>query len=393
MSYGTELERHITDNYNIFKLPFLKIVYSGPFVPVFYVASGFGMSYGPLKLIRKSNYEALGKALTASVFRRPLRLFLPPLVLTFLTALAAYRGWYSFNYDSMPGHKSVHPEQFETLYDQLGDWARFVRDDLTNGFTWKHPEGVYNSNLWTIPAQFRCSMITLLVLAGLAPMKPVVRTVALIAMWGYSLRMGRWEVASYLSGIFISERKIASLEREAEESDSLLPMTTGETSRSYKRWTVLLWRLMFIAGLYCGSFPRVGSSVALKSPGFAWMVAITGKWDYWHSFSASLMIWGVGNDPLVQKFFTLAPIRYVAQLSFSIYLVHGPLLHWFGWGLVPTCLSFTGKESGTQFTAGVTLAVVLLLPIVLWVADVFHRLVEKPCGTLAGRIEGLLFKK
>ena len=391
MGYGADVP-HVADNYSIFKLPILKVLYSGPFVPVFYVASGFGMSYGPLKLIRKSNYEALGKALTSSVFRRPLRLFLPPLVLTFLTALAAYHGWYSFKYDSLPGHKSKHPEQFDTLYLQLADWFRFVKEDLTNGFTWKKPAGEYNSNLWTIPAQFRCSMITLLVLAGLAPMRPLVRTGALVFMWAYSLRMGRWEVASYLAGIFISERKIASLERETEESDSLLPMTTGEVPRLSRKWKIVMWRLMFIAGLYCGSFPRVHADVALKTPGFAWMVPITGSWDYWHSFSATLIIWSVGNDPLLQKFFTLAPIRYVADLSFSIYLVHGPLLHWFGWALVPTCLSFTGKQTNLQHSSGIALAVALLLPIVLWVADVFNRFVEKPCGVFAGKIEAVLLK-
>ncbi|KAH8175156.1 acyltransferase family protein [Sarocladium implicatum] len=396
MGYGTISHHHVNDNYNVFKLPILKVLHSGPFVPVFYVASGFGMSYGPLKLIRKTNYEALGKALTSSVFRRPLRLFLPPLVLTFLTALAAYHGWYNFRYESLPGHKSKHPEQFDTLYLQLADWFRFVKEDLTNGFTWKKPVGEYNSNLWTIPAQFRCSMITLLVLAGLAPMKPFVRTAALVAMWAYALRMGRWEVASYLAGIFISERKLASLERESEESEAMLPMATGEglrqTFRLSRKWRVVLWRLVFIAGLYCGSFPRVDKDVARKTPGFAWMVPLTGSWDYWHSFSATLIIWAVGNDPLLQRFFTLAPIRYVADLSFSIYLVHGPLLHWFGWALVPTCLSFTGKSTSMQYSGGLTLAVALLLPIVLWVADVFNRFVEKPCGVFAGKIEALLLK-
>lgn len=396
MGYGTLVDRPVWDNYSLFKLPLLKIVHTGPTVPIFYVVSGFVMSYKPLRLIRKGDHEALAKAVTSSVFRRPLRLFLPPIAGTFIACVAAYRGWYTFPYQVMPGHRSVHPEQFPTFYLQVQDWLRSVRADLTNPFTWRHPEGEYNSNLWTIPAQFRCSMITFLVLMGTAPVKPGARTGIIIALWLYCFNMGRWDVASYLAGVFISERKLISLETEAAANDDTpdsLPTAIATRFKMSKRQSMYFWRFMFVVGMYFGSFPRVKASDALNTPGFAWMVPIASRWEYWHSYSATVMVWAMGNDPMLQRFFTLAPFRYLGGLSFSIYLVHGPLLHWFGWSLVPACIRITGNATNAQWAQGCAMAAAILLPIVIWTADLFNRLVEKPCGTLAGKIEGMLLLK
>jgi len=386
MGYGTVADRPIYDNYSFFKLPLIKVLHTGPTVPVFYVVSGFVMSYKPLRLIRKGDMDALAKAMTSSVFRRPMRLFLPPLAGTFLACLAAYAGFYTFNYKSMPGHRSVHPHQFPTLALQIGDWLRSVRQDITNPFTWRHPEGEYNSNLWTIPAQFRCSMITFLVLMGTAPVKPMARTGILIALWLYCFNMGRWDIAAYLAGVFISERKLITLEQEAASATDASPTLPQSTTKPTRGRSVYFWRFIFLVGLWFGSFPRVKAGDALNTPGFHYMAMFISRWEFWHTHSATLMVWAMGNDPLLQRFFTLAPFRYLGGLSFSIYLVHGPLLHWFGWSLVPKMIMITGNETMRQWAQGCALATAILLPIVVWVADLFKRLVEAPCGTLAGKI-------
>ncbi|KAG4289894.1 hypothetical protein FPRO06_04716 [Fusarium proliferatum] len=78
-------------NMSFIKLPIIRLVYAGPTVPIFFIVSGFVLAYKPLKLIHKKDYDALGLYTMSSVLRRPFRLFLPPLVSTFIVAIATSR--------------------------------------------------------------------------------------------------------------------------------------------------------------------------------------------------------------------------------------------------------------------------------------------------------------
>ncbi|KAF5685256.1 acyltransferase [Fusarium circinatum] len=78
-------------NMSFMKLPIIRLIYGGPTVPIFFIVSGFVLAYKPLKLIHKKDYSTLGLYTMSSVLRRPFRLFLPPLVSTFIVAIAAPR--------------------------------------------------------------------------------------------------------------------------------------------------------------------------------------------------------------------------------------------------------------------------------------------------------------
>lgn len=60
------------------QLPFLHLINNGSFaVALFFVISGFALSYGSLRKIYAGNAEAAIAAMPSSVLRRPIRLFLP----------------------------------------------------------------------------------------------------------------------------------------------------------------------------------------------------------------------------------------------------------------------------------------------------------------------------
>jgi len=60
------------------QLPFLHLINNGSFaVALFFVISGFSLSYGPLRKIYAGNAEAAIAGMPSSIFRRPIRLFLP----------------------------------------------------------------------------------------------------------------------------------------------------------------------------------------------------------------------------------------------------------------------------------------------------------------------------
>jgi peptidoglycan/LPS O-acetylase OafA/YrhL len=63
-------------------------------VAIFFVISGFSLSYKPIKLLRINDYAHFSEAMTSSVFRRWLRLFLPVTIIIIFEMLAAYAGFF-----------------------------------------------------------------------------------------------------------------------------------------------------------------------------------------------------------------------------------------------------------------------------------------------------------
>jgi len=83
------------NNYHFFQLPYIRLVYCGMFmVAIFFVLSGFVLAYSPLKKINTplgpAWDSALPRSLSSSLFRRPLRLFVPMMAAVSLNALAVY---------------------------------------------------------------------------------------------------------------------------------------------------------------------------------------------------------------------------------------------------------------------------------------------------------------
>lgn len=132
-------------NYAWFKLPIIRLFYQGPAaVCIFFVISGYALSYRPLKLIRSQSNSELLETLSSLVFRRAIRLFVPSIVSTFmivcLLRLGAYEPTREFANDRtyMKNIVEPHPELMETSYEQFRDWLwsvyRFIRV-----FSWAAP--------------------------------------------------------------------------------------------------------------------------------------------------------------------------------------------------------------------------------------------------------------
>ncbi|PVH73922.1 hypothetical protein DL98DRAFT_575997 [Cadophora sp. DSE1049] len=381
-----------TDSPKFLKLPIIRVVYSGPTVAIFFVVSGFVISSKPLRLIRGKDFAAMSTAMISSVFRRGLRLFLPPIISTFSVALFVHIGWYKTAYDEMPGDIPRHPARYGLLVDQLGDWLRFVLADLTHPWSWKSPRSEYDSHLWTIPIQFRASMISFLALLGLAKAKPKARTGCLLALTAYSLQQEKWPVALFLAGIMMAEWNLVEMESHIHQSlaavDPASCLPRYQSIVSQPATCTVLYRACFILGLYLGSYPRA-QYAGHSSLGFMWLSKITDDDRYWQAYGAILLLWSFSKDPVLQKLLTGSVLQYLGNISFSLYLVHGPVLHLFGYSLVPYMWEWTGSDTATKSQLGIGLSLITLAPIMLWIADVFWRLVDKPCGVLVARIESV----
>ncbi|KAF5655620.1 hypothetical protein F25303_554 [Fusarium sp. NRRL 25303] len=372
------------ENMSLIKLPIIRLVYAGPTVPIFFIVSGFVLAYKPLKLIHKKDYDALGLYTMSSVLRRPFRLFLPPFVSTFIVAIAVSAGFYTAPYQDMPGWVPRHPERLGSLWVQIGDWIRFVVVDLTHPWSWKSPMSEYDSHLWTIPIQFRASMIVYLTLLALARARVWIRGTTIVFLCLYSLQQERWEMYLFFAGVFLAERSLKGHDSsEAQPSDGGESATPRSPLRS-SLWPRILHRFLFLLGLYLSSYPRARNA-GFSTPGYVLLSSLTDRYIYWQSYGATLICWSLSRDRLLQKPFTSRPLRYLAKISFTLYLVHGPVLHLFGYSMVSAFQGLTGSSTQWQYQSGLLLALAVLAPVVVWIADVFWRAVDTPCSVLVVR--------
>lgn len=85
------------DNYAFWQLPIIHMALSGHImVSIFFVISGYVLSYKPLKMIRSRSWEQTFTTLASATFRRALRLYIPSIVGITLVLLAVRAGVYDY---------------------------------------------------------------------------------------------------------------------------------------------------------------------------------------------------------------------------------------------------------------------------------------------------------
>ena len=371
LGYGQVFENEVYTG--IMRLPFLRLLYGGPLVQIFFVVSGYVLALKPLRLIHERAFESLLHSLTVSVFGRGMRLFLPPLISTFAVMLAVRMHWYDFPYeDHMRGLIPRHPERLPTFWAQLKNWLRFVLGELTNPWKWNTTPSKYDSHLWTIPIQFKSAMILFLVILGLARARPRVRRSLVALFFSYCMFANRWDVAAHLGGMFLAD---LDLERQSSLSVSSRPST----------FSTIFWSCTFTLGLYLGSFPR--QTAGAGALGYGTLALLTPWHKHWHTLAAVLLVWSLGHAPALSAPFTSRPLLYLGKISFSLYIVHGPVLHTFGYAAAPVMWRFTGDHTEFQWQLGWALGLLVLSPLALWGADLFWRGVQRPVGEVVRSVE------
>lgn len=159
---------------------------------VFFVISGFVLSYKPLLLIRKGKIDAARSVLASSVLRRWGRLYVPIIAGTFFAMVLAWKGAYL----NVPNRGELIPPSFPTLGEQVRHWVGEVV-----GFVFPFgKEGervmVYNGHLWTIPVEWEGSFVVFCAVIGLSGVRKGWRMVGLtgLGIWAIRGEGGRWGV-------------------------------------------------------------------------------------------------------------------------------------------------------------------------------------------------------
>lgn len=385
------------------QLPFIRVIYCGlPMVHIFFVISGFVLSYKPMKLIKAQNYEELNKTLSSSVFRRGFRLYLPTVAATLFTMLSRY---FEITSGKLP-----------SLIDHIRDWLEtvwIVTDSWSWDVFWYAP---YDVHLWTIGIEFSHSMLLFITVIGTCRLRPFLRSAILVSLSVYCLRGGHWGPPEFLAGVMIAEYTVmkdgASSKKQFEcadeggenERDELIPSrSTGDSLRqSAKRLFIIAFFIMNLMwGLFIVGWPYGDVE---NTPGFSFMYRHTMEPFYskggnvlifpWYALAAVQIVVAINQLPKLQNVFTSAIAQYLGDISFSLYLMHGPMqkiLEWrtvdtvWHWFVEPEAEEFTMWQYSISWFCGL----MILAPITIWVSDIFWRLVDMRSVRFARWLEGI----
>ncbi|OAA60715.1 Acyltransferase 3 [Cordyceps fumosorosea ARSEF 2679] len=388
-------------NYHFLKLPFIRLWYQGPpAVCLFFVISGYALSYRPLKLIRSGAGADAANAISSLVFRRAIRLYLPTAISTFLIIcllrVGAYEWTREFARDRtyMKNVVETHPERMEFASDQFLDWAmhmyRFV-----HVFDWNKYGGStsYDVHLWTIPVEFRCSLYLFLVLIGTARLQTRFRFLVVGGIMWFVYTHSRWELLLFLCGMAFAEMDLIRGAHKAPTAagspSSDLPLRDGAAPPPRPRWKRAFWGALSILGLYLMCQPDLRGDI---TPGWVWLHRQIPSWwreepyRYYQSLGAVVFAFAVGYSPSWQAFFNTPVVYYFGKLSYAIYLMHGPVMHCVGYHWERMAWAITGVE-GYWYNVGFVLGAVFCIPTVVWSADVFWRAVDIPTVKFAKWVE------
>lgn len=297
----------------------------------------------------------------------------------------------------MGGSWEEHPFIHDNMTYALKNFTRAYAE-WANPFNFGHYHPRYDPHTFTIPMEFRGSMVVYIFLLGTAALKAKwrLRFAGLLSL--YSLFIGRWDIATFMGGALFSEMDIRRSDpTRASSSDPTLvpPVTAAGAIRGRHTGsrpttaggTVMRWALIFVA-LFFLSYPDAGAE---WTPGFAYLstwvpryyVPLAG-WMFYQSIGALLLLHCVLRSPVLCSILEGRVAQYLGKISFSLYLVHGPVLHSLGFWIMPRLFECFGR------TVGFAVGWVILFTVTMYLTNLWHERVDAWSTTVGKRIEKAL---
>lgn len=203
-----------------------------------------------------------------------------------------------------------------------------------------------------------------------------------LMLWAHYV--DHWVVLLFFAGFLLAELDIRRTARAASNSFS----TTLSSPKPNLLWT-MLYILTFIGGLYLGGQPEWRWEHA---PGWVMLWKhipsyIHDRHRYWTGWGAVLLVWSTSNSRLLQRIFTNAFTQYLGKISFSLYLVHGFVIHTVYYALIEVLWSVVGDETDLQKEVAFGIALAVVTGCLVWVSDIFMRIVDSPSVKFARWVE------
>ena len=376
------------------QLPFIRVIYSArPMVHIFFLISGYVLAIKPLEQIHSQQYAALSLTLSSSVFRRGLRLFVPSVVTLFIMALAVYSGLSDDRYAS----------RFMDLSYQLDDWRRTCWELLWAAWAIndiQYPSPIYNPALWTIPVEFAQSLILFMVILGLSRCVLNARLLMLGGIMAFCFYSGELYSLEFLGGMFIAE--ITLLQDRSLLSPQLSPIDlpkfapgdppTCSAKRSRRITNHKLTQAFWIANVVCGLYIASWTNDHIDQVwGLRFLDAHTPEpfdgQKIWFCIGAFQIVTACTQVRALQGLFTSPVAQYLGRVSYALYLTHNLCLRVLEPWMLPILEWYFSKDSFMGRHLNWVAGLVLYLPVIICVADLFWRAVDQPTVKFARWLE------
>ncbi|KAK5043596.1 hypothetical protein LTR84_011403 [Exophiala bonariae] len=341
--------------------PFLSALMAGEaMVSLFFVISGYVLSYRLLVYSRTRSSEKVLLGLASSTFRRGMRLYGSTTVALFAALILVRLGLYN-------GGK--WPVYIESLSSQLYDWfwtLVYFCNPFANTIYGYYTEGglqnKYLGPMWTIPVELRGSMVIFIYIAATCKLHVYTRvalTCLLIIVCYIWIAL---YIAEFFMGMLVAEIALLCYPERLAAAVSL--PEHGTKLQQQNVTSKCFWTLVFIVGLFLLGQPDSDTNALgifgdwpwafLRS----WLPGYLGFGDrtYWYlGIGSFFLVLGLEMYPTLQAPLRYGWSQYVGELSFGIYALHVPLLvaiigHWYevdvrqaygwdkGWGVLPGAL-------------------------------------------------------
>jgi peptidoglycan/LPS O-acetylase OafA/YrhL len=337
--------QHFRFEDNIHGTPLATFI-SGTFsVAIFFVLSGFVLSVG---FFMTKKTEIIKKLAS----KRYLRLMLPALASVILAWIYIVLGF-------SQTHEAYHITLSSALQNEWIMTPRFfdaIREGMVSIFV-IGPEHHYNSVLWTMKYEFIGSFI--------------IFTLALV--FGHSNK--RWLIYGALAAGLYNTWYLGFILGMA-----LADMYVNKPQLIQKIKQPFFYVLLVI-GIVLGGFPTTSTDGTF----YTWLslprLAESENQSLYMSIGALLIVMAVLSIGRLKKFMSSRLLSQLGKYTYSLYLVHQPIIYTVGAGLFVMFTGFMG------YNRSVALAVLCTIPVVVIATYIFHRFIEIPSISFASYFE------
>ena len=370
-------------NYYFVCLPGIRNFFTGGHyaVTTFFVISGFALSIKPLSLLQAGEYQKLLDNVASAAFRRWPRLYIPLIGTTFLYMLS----WHAFGIWAAAAEKKANfSGELWAWYSEFKNFSFVYRLGGEPWFT-------YNFHSWSIPVEFKGSMIIYVAIVAFSKCTRNARLWCQLGLIFYFMYIADgWYCALFISGMLLCDLDLLAENKNLPRFFSKL-----------EPFKELIFFHLFVISMYLGGIPsqNIDLNVLRASRGWYYLsflkpqAVFDYKWFYLF-WAASFLVASVPRILWLKRFFETPFCQYLGRISFSLYLIHGPVL----WTLGDRVYAATGWFKETHQNnipdwvnifpiprvgpLGLELSFLLphliLLPVTFWIAEVTTKLFDEP---------------
>ncbi|KAI0389371.1 hypothetical protein F5Y17DRAFT_449130 [Xylariaceae sp. FL0594] len=372
---GKKLEHFI-------QLPLVRALIAGKgMVCVFFVLSGFVLSYSSLRKVndpnRHNKQEKAGSrddmltSVSSMTLRRAIRLFGPMLALAFITAFVTY-------YIPWGDADREAPNIIAQLYKF---WLSAVT--VMDPYHWPRlvPLPRHYGHAWTLGVEYRLSLVMFLMIATTATLSTVGRKAIIIFVGCWSVYCSRrWDVACAMGGMLLAELRFAPLVND------LSRLFNRRLSFS-RRWTLFPAIFCVVFGLLFCSWPE---DMPAGAEPYTSLFELTpanwrpdnahgapepvGGWVWWWgTIGAFMLLWGLEQLPVLQAVLSVSFLKYLGEISYAYYLLQGLGHTHVGNPIYESLQDTYGWTKNSAFVAGYVVGNVFNI----LAADYFWRVIDE----------------